>query len=284
MTNTAYVNGQFLPETEANISIFDRGFLFGDGIYEVVSVLNGKLLDVPPHLARMDSSLQAVAMRAPLSHDEIIAMLKELRLRNNLDEGLLYFQITRGAAPRAFHFPPPEVESSLVAFTLPMALIDRNDVTEGVKVTTVAEQRWKRRDIKSINLLAQCLGKQAAAEQNCFEAIMVEDGMITEGSSSSAYMIKDNVVITRPLSNAILPGVTRRALFLLAEKEAIQIEERLFSLQEAYDADEFFLTAASIFVMPVVEIDGKIIGDGKPGDIVKRLRELYIEEAIRTSI
>lgn len=284
MTKIAYVNGQYLPENEANISIFDRGFLFGDGIYEAISVVDGKLIDVEPHLARLDRSLGEISMRSPLSRDEIIFMLKKLTKRNNFAEGLLYFQITRGIAPRAFHFPDKNVSGSLIAFTIPMALVDRVEAREGVKVITISEQRWARRDIKSIGLLPQCLGKQTAVEQDCYEALMVEDGMITEGTSSTAYLIKNNTVITRPLSHAVLPGVTRRVLLMLAQSNEIQIEERTFSPQEAYGADEFCITAASNFVMPVIEIDGKTIGDGKPGKIVARLRELYVEEALRTAI
>ncbi len=284
MSKIAYVNGHFLPENEATVSIFDRGFLFGDGIYEAVSVLEGKLVDLAPHLARLDRSLKEVGLRTSYSHDQITTILKELVTKNEMREGLLYFQITRGVAPRAFHFPPQSVESSLVGFTLPMALAERVEANEGVSVITVPELRWKRRDIKSIGLLPQCLGKQAAIEQDCYEALMVEDGMITEGTSSSSYLIKSNSVITRPLSNDILPGVTRRVLLSLAKEDDIKIEERLFSVEEAYDADEFCLTAASNFVLPVVKIDGKTIGDGKPGPLTKRLRQLYIEEALRTAV
>ena len=284
MTKIAYINGNFLPEDEAKVSIFDRGFLFGDGIYEAVSVFGGKLIDVEPHLARLDRSMHEIGLKASLSHAEYIDMLHELTRRNQLEEGLLYFQVTRGAAPRAFHFPPESVATTLIAFTLPMALVDRKEAKEGVKIISIPEQRWKRRDIKSIGLLPQCLGKQMAADQGCFEAIMVEDGLITEGTSSTAYIIKNNVIVTRPLSQDILPGVTRRALLLLAAEDDIEIEERGFSLEEAYAADEFCLTAASIFVMPVVHIDGKPIGSGKLGPIVKRLRELYIKEALRTAI
>jgi len=280
----AYVNGQFLPENEAKVSIFDRGFLFADGIYEAVSVIDGKLIDVAPHLARLARSLNAIGMRAPLNDEQIIAMLRQLIEQNNFAEGLLYFQITRGAAPRAFHFPDKSVEPTLIAFALPMALLDRDDVRRGVKIISVEEQRWKRRDIKSVGLLAQCLGKQAAAEKGCYEAIMVEDGLITEGTSSSFYIVKNNTLITRPLSDSILAGVTRRAVLALAEHHDVKVEQRLFSLEEVYDADEACLTAASNFVMPVVEVDGHLIGKGKPGDIVMRLRQLYIEQALASAI
>ncbi len=284
MTKIACVNGAFLPENEASISIFDRGFLFGDGIYEAVSVLDRKLIDVEPHLARLDRSLKAVAMRAPCSHSEIIKLLRELIERNMFAEGLLYFQITRGVAPRTFHFPPADVSSTFIAFTMPMNLIDWAGVREGIKLMSTAELRWKRRDIKSTGMLPQCLGKQAAFEQGCYEAIMVEDGMVTEGTSSSAYIVKDNTLITRPLSNSILPGVTRRAILALAADEQIKIDERLFSLEEAYQADEACLTSASNFILPVVEIDKHQIGNGKPGPVVNRLRELYIKEALKTAI
>lgn len=280
----AYVNGQFDEEDKAKISIFDRGFLFGDGIYEAISVLDGRLIDVAPHLSRLDRSLAAIGMTAPMSHKEIITMLRELCERNQFKEGLLYFQITRGSAPRAFHFPPASVTSSLVAFVLPMALIDRPEIQQGVKVITVPEQRWHRRDIKSICLLPQCLGKQQAVENDAYEALMVENGIVTEGTSSTAYIIKNNTLITRSLSTSILPGVTRLAILSLAQKDNISIEERAFSVEEAYQADEVCITAASNFIMPVVQIDDQIIGQGKPGPIMQRLRKLYIEEAIRTSI
>jgi len=284
MKKIAIVNGRFLPEDKASISIFDRGFLFGDGIYEAISVIDGKLVDVEPHLTRLDRSMEAVQIRAPYSHLEIIELLRELVRQNCFKEGLLYFQITRGVAPRAFHFPPENVDSSFIAFTLPMALIDRVEVREGVKLISTEELRWARRDIKSISLLPQCLGKQAAVEQGCYEALMIEDGMITEGTSSSAYIIKDDTLVTRPLSRSILPGVTRRAVMALAQQDQIEIEERAFSLREAYEADEACITAASNFIMPVVEIDGLKIGNGKPGPIVNRLRELYIKEALSTAI
>lgn len=279
-----YVNGDFLPEDQAKISIFDRGFIFGDGIYEAISVVDGKLLDSAPHLARLSRSLGEISLTSPLSNPEIIDVLKELIVRAEFTEGLLYFQITRGAAPRTFHFPPSSVNSSFVAFCMPMALIDRVEVTEGVKVISIPEQRWKRRDIKSTSLLPQCLGKQIAHENNAFEALMIEEGMITEGTSASAYIIKDSTIITRPLSNDILPGVTRRAILSLAEIDGIKIEERLFSLEEAYQADEVCITAASIFILPVIKIDNNTIANGKPGPVVARLRELYIKEALAAAI
>ncbi len=279
--STVYVNGEFIAEENAKISIFDRGFLFADGVYEAISVLRGKLIDAEPHYERLKYSLASLEMAWPIEKGALNAMILELIKQNSFEEGLVYFQVTRGAAKRQFHFPEPPSPSSLVAFTLPLKLIDRPEEIVGVKVISTEDMRWKRRDIKSIGLLAQCLGKQAAASNGCYEALMVEeDGTVTEGTSSSAYIIKNNVIVTRPLSRKILAGVTRRAILQLAKDQNITIEERSFTLEEAYEADEACLTAASNFIMPIVEIDGNTIGTGKPGPIVKRLREIYIDLAL----
>ncbi len=277
-----YVNGEFVEEENAKISVFDRGFLFADGVYEAISVLHGTLIDAEPHYQRLDRSLRELEMAWPLDKGALHNMIIELIERNQFDEGLVYFQVTRGAAKRQFHYPLPPSPSSLVAFIMPLKLVDRPEEYEGVKVVSTEEMRWKRRDIKSIGLLAQCMGKQVAAKQGCYEALMIEDGYITEGTSSSAYIIKNGTLITRPLSQKVLPGVTRRAILELAKQQDISIEERLFTLEEAYDADEACLSAASNFVMPIVEIDGIKIGSGKPGPIVKRLREIYIALALQS--
>jgi D-alanine transaminase len=195
-----------------------------------------------------------------------------------LKEGIIYMQVTRGVADRMFNFPK-EITSSLVAFPQIMSLVDNPNARTGVKVVTTPDLRWLRRDIKSIMLLAPVLGKQDAYEKGAAEGWMVEDGFVTEGTSSNAYIIKDNVVITRPLSNRILAGCTRRALFRLSQEHGVKIEERLFTPEEAYAADEAFLTSASQFVMPIVEIDGKRIGGGQPGPVSRKLRELFLEEA-----
>lgn len=275
-----YVNGEFFEQENAKISVFDRGFLFADGVYEAISVLNGKLIDAEPHYQRLDRSLKEIEMAWPLAKEALHKMILELIERNQFDEGLIYFQVTRGAAKRQFHYPNPAAPSSLVAFIIPLKLVDRVEEYEGVKVVSTEEMRWKRRDIKSVGLLAQCMGKQIAAKQGCYEALMVEDGYVTEGTSSNAYIIKGGTLITHPLSNKILPGVTRGAILELAKEQSVAIEERLFTLEEAYQADEACLTAASNFIMPIVEIDGVTIGTGKPGPIVKRLREIYIDLAL----
>jgi D-alanine transaminase len=207
-------------------------------------------------------------------------MHEELVARNKLKEGIIYMQVTRGVADRMFNFPK-DIKSSLVAFPQVMSLVDNPNARTGVKVVTTPDIRWLRRDIKSVMLLAPVLGKQEAYEKGASEAWMVEEGKVTEGTSSNAYIVKDNTIITRPLSNRILAGCTRRALFRLAKEHGVKIEERLFTPEEAYAADEAFLSSASQFVMPIVEIDGHRIGGGQPGPVVRKLREIFLEEAQR---
>ena len=279
MVRTVYVNGEYLPETEAKISVFDRGFLFADGVYEVSAVVNGKLVDYPAHMERLGRSLGELRMDWPCTRAELDAMHQEMIRRNSLSEGIIYMQVTRGAADRAFNFPKPPVKSSLVAFTQAMKLVDNPNAVTGIKVITTPDLRWARRDIKTVMLLAPALGKQEAYEKGAQEGWMVEDGYVTEGTSSNAYIVKDGKVITRGLSNEILAGCTRRALFRLAKEHGVQIEERKFTPEEAYAADEAFLTSASQFVMPIVEIDGHRIGGGQPGPVVRKLRELFLQEA-----
>jgi D-alanine transaminase len=278
MSRVVYVNGSYVPENEGKVSIFDRGFLFADGVYEVTAVIGRKLVDYDPHMERLDRSLNELAMAWPCSKAELRQMHEELIKRNKLDEGTIYMQVTRGAADRDFRFPK-DAKSSLIAFTQVQKLREHPHAAAGVKVVTIPDIRWARRDIKSVMLLAPVLGKQRAYEQGAFEGWMVEDGKITEGTSSNAYIVKNGKVITRPLSNAILAGCTRRALFRIAKEHGVAIEERLFTPEEAYEADEAFLTSASSFVLPIVEIDGKRIGGGQPGPVARKLREIYLEEA-----
>ena len=278
MARIVYVNGEFVPENEGKISIFDRGFLFADGVYEVTAVINGKLVDYDPHMQRLERSLNELRMGWPCSKDELKAMHLEMVKRNDLREGIIYMQVTRGAADRDFKFPK-DAKPTLIAFTQAMSLVDNPNARTGVKAISIPDIRWARRDIKTVMLLASVLGKQAAYEQGANEGWMVEDGFVTEGTSSNAYIVKGNKVITRGLSNSILAGCTRRSLFRLAAEHGIEIEERTFTMDEAYAADEAFLTSASQFVMPIVEIDGERIGGGQPGPVVRKLRELFLEEA-----
>ena len=279
MSRIAYVNGLYLPEEEAKVSVFDRAFLFGDAVYEVTAVLDRRLVDFEPHLARLDRSLKEIALLPPLSHDALRALHAELIQRNGVDEGIVYLQITRGAADRDFAYPE-NAEPTVVAFTQSRPLIANPYAATGVKVITISDLRWKRRDIKSTSMLAQAMGKQEAKLEGAYEAWMVENGCVTEGTSSSAFILDQaGVVRTQPLGHHILPGVTRRAVLRLAALEGVSLEERPFSVGEALSAREAFMTAASAFVLPVVEIDGVAIGDGRPGPIARKFRALYIDEA-----
>ena len=278
MGRIVYVNGEYLPEDQARISIFDRGFLFADGVYEVTAVVGGTLVDYDLHAERLDRSLCEIHLEWPCTKDELKAMHLEMVKRNKLQEGMVYMQITRGAADRDFRFPK-ECAPTLIAFTQTGSLIDNPNAVAGVRVITVPDIRWTRRDIKSVMLLAPVLGKQAAHEAGAFEAWMVEDGFVTEGTSSNAYIVKDGKVITRALSHSILAGCTRRALFRLAKDHAVVIEERSFTPEEAYGADESFLTSAANFVLPITEIDGNRIGGGQPGPVTRKLREIFLAEA-----
>lgn len=279
MSRIVYVNGSFLPYEEAKIPIMDRGFLFGDGIYEVSAVLNSRLVDNEAHLARLERCLGEIRIPNPHTAEEWTRLEEELVRRNGLVEGVVYMEVTRGVAERDFAFPK-DAKPTVVMFTQAKN-ISRSPMAEaGVAVITVPDIRWQRRDIKSVSLLAQVLAKQAAAEAGVFEAWMVENGHVTEGGSSTSFIItEDRRIVTRPLSNAILPGITRQSVMRLAQENGLKIEERLFTLHEAHDAAEAFLTSASSFVTPVVRINDKPVGDGKPGPLTRRLRQLYLEMA-----
>ena len=283
MARTVYVDGAYVDEADAKVSIFDRGYLFADGVYEVTSVLGGKLIDAEPHFDRLDRSLSELEIAWPCTRDELVEVHRELVRLNNVDQGGVYMQITRGVADRDFTYPK-DTPSVLTAFTQARNLIDHPKAATGVSVVSMPDIRWRRRDIKSIALLAQAMCKQAAAEQGAYEGWMIEDGQVTEGTSSTSYIVKGDTVITRPISNAVLAGVTRRTVLRLMAETGIGLDERPFTLAEAYDADEAFMTSASSFVLPIVEIDGRMIGGGQPGPVARRLREIYIEEARQTAI
>jgi D-alanine transaminase len=280
LSDIAYVNGVFTPLEDARVSILDRGFLFADGVYEVAAVIGGRLVDNEAHLARLARSLDALRLESPVPMEEIVEIEQALVARNGIEEGLVYLQITRGAAERDFAFPK-NATPTLVAFAQKKNILAAPAAQTGVKVLTVPDLRWARRDIKSVALLAQVLAKQAATEAGCQEAWMVDgDGFVTEGSSSTAFIItKAGVIRTRPNSEAILPGCTRRAVLALATEDGLAIEERPFTVAEAQDAAEAFLTSASNLVLPVVSIDGRPVGAGVPDDRARRLRRLYLEFA-----
>ena len=282
MSRIVYVNGAFEPEEDAKISIFDRGFLFGDAVYEVTAVLDGRLVDFDGHLARLDRSLGEIEIPRPMPDEGLREVHETLIAENRVDEGIVYLEISRGPAERDFAYPPTSFPT-VVAFTQSRPIVDHPQAELGVSVITIPDIRWKRRDIKSTSMLAQVMGKQEAKRQGAYEAWMVEDGAVTEGTSSSAFIVdEDGVLRTQPLGPHILPGVTRRAILRLAREDGVFIAERPFSVEEAYSAREALMTAASAFVLPIVTIDGRTIGTGEPGPIARAFRAHYIAEARAT--
>ncbi|WP_420137276.1 D-amino-acid transaminase [Sphingomonas sp.] len=278
MERIAWLNGAFLPLADAKVSAQDRGFLFADGIYEFTAVLDGKLVDSEAHLARFARSAAGLDLTLPIPIDEIEAIQRELITRNGLDQGGIYFQLTGGPAER--DFLAPSTTPTLFLFTQASEVIERPTAKTGIAVATIQDPRWARRDIKSIMLLGQVMAKREAAAAGAQEAWLIEDGFVTEGASSSALIVtQEGTLVTRPNSHAILPGCTRKAVMAIAERDGVPVEERLFTVAEALAAREAIMTSASNFVIPVVRIDGQSIGDGKPGPITQRLRELYIEAA-----
>jgi D-alanine transaminase len=286
MSRIVYVNGAFLPEAEAKVSVFDRGFLMADGVYEVTTVVGGKLIDFAGHAARLARSLAELEMASPMETDELLAVHRDLVRRNALDEGLIYLQVTRGVADRDFAYPAKDTAPTLVLFTQSLAVLERESARRGIRVASVPDLRWARRDIKTVQLLYPSMAKMAAKAKGADDAWMVEaDGHVTEGSSNNAYIVtKAGTIVTRPLTHAILHGITRSAVLRLAAETGLGVEERPFRLDEAKAAAEAFITSASAFVTPVVEIDGTAIGDGRPGETTRRLREIYIEESLSRAI
>ncbi|TVS03197.1 MAG: D-amino-acid transaminase [Rhodobacteraceae bacterium] len=287
MSRIVYVNGEYLPEGEAQVSIFDRGFLMADGVYEVTTVIDGKLIDFDGHFTRLERSLSELDIRNPMDRDRWLEVHRELVARNGLDLGMIYLQVTRGApGDRDFIFPDPETTSpTVVLFTQSNpALVDSPKARKGIKVISIDDIRWGRRDIKTVQLLYPSMGKMMAQKQGADDAWMVQDGEVTEGTSNNAYIIKEGRIITRKLSNDILHGITRAAVLRFAREAQMPVEERGFTLEEAKAADEAFVTSASTFVMPVVEIDGVRLGEGVPGPLANRLREIYIEESRKAAI
>ncbi|SPH19848.1 D-alanine aminotransferase [Ascidiaceihabitans donghaensis] len=284
---TVYLNGEYVAENEAKVSIFDRGFLMADGVYEVTSVLDGKLVDFEGHAVRLDRSLSELGMKNPITKDELLAVHRELVTRNDVVDGGVYLQITRGApADRDFAFPDPETTPcTVVLFTQSKPGVTESPASKtGIKVISIADERWGRRDIKTVQLLYPSMGKMMAKAAGCDDAWMVEDGFVTEGTSNNAYIVKGNKIITRALSNDILHGITRAAVLRFAQEAQMEVEERNFTIDEAKEADEAFITSATMFVNGVVEIDGAQIGDGVPGHVSKRLREIYLDESRKVAI
>lgn len=290
MTRTVFVNGSYLPEDQASVSIFDRGFLMADGVYEVVSVLDGKLLDFDGHMARLGRSLDALGIAQPMTAEEWLAAQRRLVADNAITDGLIYLQVTRGnPGDRDFAYPPQDTPPTVVMFTQSKpGLAENPQADTGLRVCTVPDIRWARRDIKTVQLLYPSMAKMEAKARGCDDAWLVEDGpsgpVVTEGTSNNAYIVKGGTIVTRALSNDILHGITRAAVLRFAREAQMSVEERSFTVAEAKAADEAFITSASAFVMPVVEIDGAMLGDGRPGPVARRLREVYLEESRKTAI
>ena len=283
MNRTVFVNGEYLPEDQATVSIFDRGFLMADAVYEVVSVLDGKLLEFSGHIKRLERSLGELDMAKPKDFDNLLEIFHELVTRNNVQEGGIYLQITRGVADRDFVYPE-NAEPTLVMFSQERPIIESAAAKAGMRIISVEDQRWGRRDIKTVQLLYPSMAKMMAKAAGVDDAWLVEDGFVTEGTSNNAYIIKDGKIITRELSHDILHGITRASILRYAAEAQMVVEERNFTIAEAQNADEAFITSASAFVTPVIEIDGAKLGDGTPGPVAKRLREIYIEESRKAAI
>ena len=283
MTRIVYVNGEYVREEEAKVSIFDRGFLFADGVYEVTSVLGGKLIDFEGHFMRLTRSLSELQMVNPITSEDLLKVHRELVQKNSVVEGLVYLQVTRGVADRDFAFPD-DISPTVVMFTQEKSMSESPLAQRGMKVISIDDQRWGRCDIKTVQLLYPCMGKMMAVASGADDARMVHDGKVTEGTSNNAYIVKNGTIITRELGNEILGGITRSAILRYANLAQMKVEERAFTVEEVISADEAFITSATLFTTPVVEIDGQKIGTGIPGQVSKQLRKIYIEESLKTAI
>lgn len=284
MGRTVYLNGIYMPEEDAKVSVFDRGFLFADAVYEVTSVLESRLLDFDGHMDRLRRSLLELQIPYEVDRDELLRIQRELVKLNGIVEGVVYLQISRGAADRSFKFSGPDVAPTVVMFTQSQETMNPADPEKGIRVTVADDLRWARRDIKTVQLLYPSMAKTAAAKAGFDDALLVQDGKVTEGTAYNAYIVtKSGAIVTRQLSRDILHGITRAAVLRYAREAQMTVEERPFTVAEAQDAAEAFITSASNYVMPVVEIDGVELADGRPGPVAKRLRELYLEESLKAA-
>ena len=281
MSRIAYVNGAYVPQREASVNVEDRGYQFADGIYEVVYVLGGRLVDAGLHMDRLERSLREIRIAPPMSRPALLLVMREVLRQNRITEGLLYMQITRGVARRDHAFPSASTPPAVVVTVRRTAPYPRDVDKWAVTAVTHPDQRWERCDIKSVALLPNVLAKQAARERGAAEALLIDaDGLVTEGSSTSAWIVDaDGVLRTRPLGHAILPGCTRAALVSLLADEGIAFEERAFSEAELRAASEVFMTSATSFVRPIVALDGAAVGDGAPGPVTRKLFAIFARHA-----
>lgn len=279
-----YINGDFKKEDEAKVSVFDRGLLFSDSLYEVTTVINGKLIDFNNHMKRLDRSMTELKFKKLLNHLDILIFHRKLIELNNLKEGMIYLQVTRGIADRSFDMPKDKIEPTVLAFTQEKKIIDSESAKNGIKVMTLDDMRWKRCDIKTTQLLYASMAKTEATEKGFDDAWMLREGYVTEGSSSNAWIIKGKIIMTRQSDNLILSGITRDAISKCAKDLGYEVVTKNITLQDAQSASEAFITSATACVMPVVKINASQIGDGKPGKFVTALREEYIKQALESSI
>ncbi|TWA93009.1 D-alanine transaminase [Azospirillum brasilense] len=279
MARWAYVNGRYLPHRQAAVHVEDRGFQFADGVYEVVTLLDGRFADLDGHMERLGRSLSELRMDWPAAPRVVTMVARELVRRNGVRNGSLYIQVTRGVAPRDFKFPADVPATLVMTVKRVTAFAKPEQLEKGVAVVTVPDIRWGRCDIKTVGLLAPVLAKQQAAELGAYEAWLTDpDGTVTEGSSSNAWIVtQDGVLVTRAPSQKILNGITRQLLLRLAGERGIPMEERSFTVEEALAAREAFVSSAGTFALPVTRIDGKPVGDGKPGPITRTLRQAYLD-------
>lgn len=277
MSRIAYVNGRYCPHAEAAVHVEDRGFQFSDGVYEVIAIDRGRAVDLTGHMRRLARSLRELRIAAPMPDRALRLVMREVVRRNRLSDGILYLQINRGVYKRDHPFPPASVAPSLIITTRPGVGPSRKQIEEGVAVVTAPDQRWARRDVKSVSLLPNVLAKQAAREAGAYETWQVDaDGHVTEGSSTNAWIVtRDGALVTRSTGPDILAGITRDTLLMLAERDGIPVEQRPFTVEEARAAREAFTSSTTLLALPVVKIDDAVIANGAPGSITRRLRDLY---------
>ena len=281
-----YLNGQYVPQEQAMVSVFDRGFLFADAVYEVVSVMDGKLVDFAGHMTRLGNSLGQLSIKGAPEQDEWLSICRELVTRNALNEGMIYWQVSRGdPGERSFFWPDAATPPTVLAFTQVAALADNPAAATGIKVATLPDLRWGRADIKTTQLLYASMMKMEAKAMGADDAWLTRDGFVTEGTSQNAHIVtKDGVLITHQLDRKILHGITRKAMLDLTDGLVTAVEERAFTVAEAQAAAEAYVSAATALIMPVVAIDGAQIGDGRPGPVTLALRNAYIKWARETAI
>ena len=279
-----YINGEFKKEDEAKVSIFDRGLLFSDSVYEVTSVINSKLIDFKYHVERLDRSMNELKFKTLIDHDEILAFHRKLIELNNLKEGMIYTQVTRGVVDRSFDMPKQAIKPTVLAFTQEKKILESDAAKNGIKVMTLEDMRWKRNDIKTTQLLYASMAKSEATAKGFDDAWMLRQGYVTEGSSNNVWIIRSKNIMTRQSDNLILSGITRAVVLECAKKLDYEVITKNFTKVDAESADEAFMTSATGLITPVIKINSSQIGDGKPGNFTKSLRAEYIKRALEIAI